>query len=307
MAHIPVLLQEILHHLSPKDGGVYVDCTFGAGGYTRAILSAANCKVIAFDRDSNVQKFADSIAKDFPERFVFHNVENALIGEILENVAGTIDGIVYDLGVSSMQIDTAERGFSFQEDGPLDMRMDTLQTLTAEHIVNEFSETEIANIIYQFGDERKSRVIARAIIDYRQNQRITKTLELARIVQSVLKQGRSEINVATKTFQALRIYVNSELDQLKISLQSAKTLLKIGGRLVAVSFHSGEDKIVKSMFNSWCGKISNINKYLPQQDLNFVESQFTFLNKGTVIATNEEVMSNPRSRSARLRAIVKTS
>lgn len=307
MAHIPVLLQEILHHLSPKDGGVYVDCTFGAGGYTRAILSAANCKVIAFDRDSNVQKFADSIAKDFPERFVFHNVENALIGEILENVAGTIDGIVYDLGVSSMQIDTAERGFSFQEDGPLDMRMDTLQTLTAEHIVNEFSEAEIANIIYQFGDERKSRVIAHAIIDYRQNQRITKTMELARIVQSVLKQGRSEINVATKTFQALRIYVNSELDQLKISLQSAKTLLKIGGRLVVVSFHSGEDKIVKSMFNSWCGKISNINKYLPQQDLNFVESQFTFLNKGTVIATNEEVMSNPRSRSARLRAIVKTS
>jgi 16S rRNA (cytosine1402-N4)-methyltransferase len=204
MAHIPVLLQEILHHLSPKDGGVYVDCTFGAGGYTRAILSAANCKVIAFDRDSNVQKFADSIAKDFPERFVFHNVENALIGEILENVAGTIDGIVYDLGVSSMQIDTAERGFSFQEDGPLDMRMDTLQTLTAEHIVNEFSEAEIANIIYQFGDERKSRVIAHAIIDYRQNQRITKTMELARIVQSVLKQGRSEINVATKNFPSAK-------------------------------------------------------------------------------------------------------
>lgn len=307
MAHIPVLLQEILHHLAPKDGGVYVDCTFGAGGYTRAILSAANCKVIAFDRDSNVQKFADSVAKDFPDRFTFHNVENARVGEVLESAAGTIDGIVYDLGVSSMQIDTAERGFSFQEDGPLDMRMDTSQTLTAEHIVNEFSETEIANIIYQFGDERKSRVIARAIINYRQNQRITKTLELAKIVQSVLRQGRSEINVATKTFQALRIYVNSELDQLKISLQSAKTLLKIGGRLVVVSFHSGEDKIVKSMFNSWCGKISNINKYLPQQDLNFVESQFTFLNKGTVIATNEEVMSNPRSRSARLRAIVKTS
>lgn len=307
MAHIPVLLQEILHHLAPKDGGVYVDCTFGAGGYTRAILSAANCKVIAFDRDSNVQKFADSVAKDFPDRFTFHNVENARIGEVLESAAGTIDGIVYDLGVSSMQIDTAERGFSFQEDGPLDMRMDTSQTLTAEHIINEFSETEIANIIYQFGDERKSRVIARAIINYRQNQRITKTLELAKIVQSVLRQGRSEINVATKTFQALRIYVNSELDQLKISLQSAKTLLKIGGRLVVVSFHSGEDKIVKSMFNSWCGKISNINKYLPQQDLNFVESQFTFLNKGTVIATNEEVMSNPRSRSARLRAIVKTS
>lgn len=294
-----------MQYLAPQDGGMYIDCTFGAGGYTKSILSAADCKVHAFDRDPYVKRFADEIAQNYPGKIEFHNVENSEIESTLPEQVGLIDGIVYDLGVSSMQIDTAERGFSFQEDGPLDMRMNTTQQLTAEQIVNDFSETDIANIIYEFGDERKSRHIAHAIVKQREIERIKTTLELARIVQSVLKQGRSEINVATKTFQALRIYVNSELEQLKTSLQAAKSLLKIGGRLVVVSFHSGEDKIVKSLFNTWCGKISNTNKYLPQQSLNFIEPQFTFLNKGTVIATREEIVSNPRSRSARLRAIVK--
>jgi 16S rRNA (cytosine1402-N4)-methyltransferase len=218
---------------------------------------------------------------------------------------GEIDGIVYDIGVSSMQIDTPSRGFSFQLEGPLDMRMDQRDGASAYDVVNNYPEAELARVIYEYGDERKSRMIAREIIAARNIKPVETTIELVRIIQKAVGSYRDEINPATRTFQALRIEVNKELEQLKSSLQAAKSLLRLGGRMVVVSFHSGEDKIVKSLFNDWCGKKANLNKYLPEQALDRVAPQFKFLQKSVVTASEVEVMNNPRARSARLRAIEK--
>lgn len=303
MQHKPVLIDEVIQFLEPKRGGVYVDCTFGAGGYSRQILEQGADKLIAFDRDESVAGIAKEFSKEYGPRFEFYNLPNSDIGGVLEGTQ--VDGIVYDIGVSSMQIDTPSRGFSFQAEGPLDMRMDRREGLSAYDVVNNYPEVELARVIYEYGDERKSRSIAREIEAARAIQPIETTTELVRIIQKAVGSYRDEINPATRTFQALRIEVNKELEQLKSSLQSAKNLLKIGGRMVVVSFHSGEDKIVKSLFNDWCGKKANLNKYLPDVHMNNVAVQFKFLQKGIVIATEAEVKSNPRARSARLRAIEK--
>ncbi|MDF3047543.1 MAG: S-adenosyl-methyltransferase MraW [Candidatus Midichloriaceae bacterium] len=303
--HIPVLIEEVLDFLNPDKGGLYVDCTFGAGGYSRRILEAGANKLIAIDRDVNVAATAEKFAQEYGNKFEFHNIANDKIGIALEGLSGTIDGIVYDIGVSSMQIDTPERGFSFQVDGPLDMRMDQRDNLSAYDVVNTYTQGELARIIYEYGDEQRSRSIAKQIVDARHEKPIETTLELVRIIQKAVGHYRDDINPATRTFQAIRIEVNKELDQLKASLHAAKSLLKVGGKIVVVSFHSGEDKIVKSLFNEWCGKKVNVNKYLPDKNLNSAPPQFKFLQKGIVIAEDNEIKTNPRARSARLRAIEK--
>ncbi len=282
-SHISVLLQEVLEKLEPQDGHVIVDGTFGAGGYTKAILEAANTNVIALDRDPDVKIYAENISSSYQNRFKFINSKFSDIENSLKAIGvKQVDGIVLDLGVSSMQFDYGERGFSFANDGPLDMRMDK-QGISAEEIINTYRENDLADIIYEFGEEHNSRRIARKIVEYRAVQRITTTAELRKIIHSVSKK-RGNIDSATKTFQALRIYINKELDELHLVLEASKKILKKGGKLVVVTFHSLEDRIAKFYFKE-------------------NTDAFHIMTKKVVKPTREETLKNPRSRSAKLRAV----
>lgn len=298
--HISVMLNEVLKYLEPKDGCTIIDGTFGAGGYTEAILNSCNCKVIGIDRDNNVLKFVDNIKKKYNDRFEFYNLKFSEIKNIVDK--NSIDGLVLDLGVSSMQLDNKERGFSFNKEAPLKMTMGR-NNLTAYDIVNGYEEKNIADIIYNFGEEVKSKVIAKKIMDYRKNKTIETTTELADIVRSCfLKQKKEKIDFATKTFQALRIFVNDELNELKTILNDSIDLLKPKGRLVVVSFHSLEDRIVKNFFNeNGDTKIGKINKYKDNQ----IKTTFNILTKKPIIVSEDEVNNNRRSRSAKLRSAIK--
>ncbi len=300
--HKPVLLNEVIEYLSPQDGLTYVDATFGAGGYTASILEKSKCKVVAFDRDKSAQNQAQKFAEKFGTRFQFVQDEFARISN---NLSEPVDGFVFDIGVSSMQIDQAQRGFSFMQDGPLDMRMNEEDAITAEFLVNSLSEKDLADLIYKFGDEKKSRIIAKKIVEARHEARITTTKVLAEIVRSAVGRYSDTIDPATRTFQALRISVNDELNQLETGLKQAASLLKKDGRLVVVTFHSGEDKIVKEFFNKLCGKVAGINRHMPYHENQMAIPEFKYLHKGTVIASKEELDGNPRARSAKLRAIIK--
>jgi len=297
--HKPVMLNEVLKFLEPKDNEVYVDCTFGAGGYTTKILESANCKVIGLDRDTTVKKYADKIKEEFAKRFEFIN---CLFGDADKFLKEKVDGIILDLGVSSMQLDQTERGFSFNKDAALDMRMGSSE-LTAFDIVNSYSEKELADIIYKYGDEVKSRQIAKEVASLRKNKAIETTVELADIVRSVFPKKKYRIDPATKTFQAIRIFINNELGELEKVLEASKILLKKNGRLIVVSFHSLEDKIVKEFLKNESGaKEGKINKYKVQKK-NYC---FQILTKKIVEPTDLEVKENLRSRSAKLRAAIKT-
>lgn len=302
-AHYPVMLNEVLENLSPADGEVYVDGTFGAGGYTKAFLESADCTVIAIDRDPAALKTAQALQEKFGERLIF---VQGCFGDALEllKAAGfdQVDGFVLDIGVSSMQIDQAERGFSFRHDGALDMRMDTTQGVTAADIVNETKEEDLANLIYRYGEERLSRRIARRIVAKRQEKKIETTLELADIVREVVpKSPKDKIDPATRTFQALRIAVNDELGELERGLVAAEKLLKDSGRLVVVSFHSLEDGIVKTFFYERSGRSSNNSRHLPQSMEENQLPSFVLKKRKAIDPSDSEIQQNPRSRSAKLR------
>lgn len=304
--HIPVMLSEVLAALSPKDGEVYVDGTFGAGGYTRAFLDAADCKVIAIDRDPTAIARADEMKIRYGARFIF--VEGCF-GDALELVrqAGfhQVDGFVLDIGVSSMQIDDAARGFSFRFDGPLDMRMARTGE-TAADIVNTYREEDIANIIYQYGEERHSRKIARRIVAAREQAPILTTAQLADIVRAAIPRSpKDKIDPATRTFQALRIAVNDELGELSRALNTAEHLLKSSGRLVVVSFHSLEDGIVKSFLYERSGKTPSASRHVPSAQSSLLPT-FSLPFRKPVEASPAESDLNPRSRSAKLRAAHRT-
>ncbi len=293
MTHTPVLLKEMLSLLSPQDGGIYVDATFGAGGYSKAILKSADCKVYAIDRDETVTKFYDDLSVRYPDRiklFIekFSNIKNLLDSNNIEG----IDGIVFDIGVSSMQLDNGDRGFSFLHDGPLDMSMDNSSYINASTFVNALREEEIANTIYNYGGEHHSRKIARAIINARKKKTIKTTFELADIVRSVVFRGKSKIDPATRTFQAIRIWVNDELGELEKGIKAASEILSENGKLIVVTFHSLEDRIAKTFFKDLCATDCKT---------------FSLLNKKVIEASIEEVSANPRSRSAKLRAIQRLS
>ncbi|WP_341818458.1 16S rRNA (cytosine(1402)-N(4))-methyltransferase RsmH [Wolbachia endosymbiont (group B) of Ennomos erosarius] len=293
MTHTPVLLKEMLSLLSPQDGGIYVDATFGAGGYSKAILESADCKVYAIDRDETVTKFYDDLSVRYPDRiklFIekFSNIKNLLDSNNIEG----IDGIVFDIGVSSMQLDNGDRGFSFLHDGPLDMSMDNSSYINASTFVNALREEEIANTIYNYGGEHHSRKIARAIVNARKKKTIKTTFELADIVRSVVFRGKSKIDPATRTFQAIRIWVNDELGELEKGIKAASEILSENGKLIVVTFHSLEDRIVKTFFKDLCATDCKT---------------FSLLNKKVIKASIEEVSANPRSRSAKLRAIQRLS
>lgn len=299
IGHISVMLGEVLNYLKPKDGDVILDGTFGAGGYTKKILDSCNCKVIGIDRDENVKSFVDEVKDKYKERFEFFNIKFSEIKDVVgEN---SLDAIVLDLGVSSMQLDSAERGFSFNKEAPLRMTMGKNE-FDAYTVVNKFKEEDLANIIYKYGEENKSRVIAKKIVTKRRNRYLKTTTELAEIVRSCFN-AKSRIDNATKTFQAIRIFVNNELGELESILFDSIKLLKSGGRLIVVSFHSLEDRIVKDFFNKYGNlKLGKINKYKEELEKNAV---FNILTKKPVLVSEVEANSNRRARSAKLRGAIK--
>lgn len=304
--HFPVMLDEVLECLKPQAGGVYVDGTFGAGGYSRAILELADCTVIAIDRDPNAETAADDLKNNFGERFIFIK---GCFGDALELVQAAgfeqVDGFVLDIGVSSMQLDEAERGFSFRFDGPLDMRMGQ-EGQSAEDLVNDLPGEDLANIIYKYGEERLSRRIAKNIVRERAESRVETTQQLAEIIRAVVPRSpKDKIDPATRTFQALRIVVNDELGELERGLKAAQTLLKDQGRLVVVSFHSLEDGIVKSFLYERAGYVANASRHLPPNREVKSDVMFTLPKRKPIEASQKEIEKNARSRSAKLRYAVR--
>ena len=309
--HSPVMLEEVIATLNPRDGAIYVDGTFGGGGYSRALLEAAHCRVWGIDRDPDACARGDSMAAEFDGRLTmltgcFGNMATLLASEKLDGV----DGVALDLGVSSFQSDQAERGFSFQKDGPLDMRM-SQEGPSAADIVNTEAETPLADIIYRYGEERRSRRIARAIIKARVEAPITRTAQLAHIVRQcyppVASASKAKaIDPATRTFQALRIYVNDELGELARGLQSAEILLRDGGRLAVVSFHSLEDRLVKTYLRERSGGTPHASRHVPQIATDSPTPSFSLAVRRTTRPSGDEVADNPRARSARLRTATRT-
>ena len=306
MPHIPVLLKEVLDTLIPRDGGVYVDGTFGNGGYSRGILESADCTVWGIDRDPNVIAKAREMESEFQGRLRVVQGRFGDMAKLLndQGVSG-VDGVALDLGVSSMQLDQAERGFSFMNDGPLDMRMEQ-KGPSAEDAVNDLGEEELANVIYEYGEERKSRWVAHAIVEARAEKRITRTKQLADIVSSVVRKSKDGIHPATRTFQGLRIYVNDELGEVDRGLSGAEQLLAPGGRLAVVSFHSLEDKRVKRFLNERSGNLPNPSRYVPEVEDKGPAPSFKLLKKGAVKPSKDECKINPRARSSRLRMAERT-
>lgn len=305
-SHIPVMLPEVLEALNPANDEVYVDATFGAGGYSRAILESAECRLYAIDRDPNVSHFAETLKRDFPDRFVFLAGSFSEMTQLLaEHGVEKVDGIVMDLGVSSMQLDQAERGFSFMRDGALDMRQ-SCQGMSAAEVVNTLEAKELADILYLYGEEKRSRQIARAILAARTEEPIETTLQFARIIENASPKGHHKIHPATRSFQALRIYVNRELEELESALAASPQLLNTGGRLVVVSFHSLEDRIVKRFFTTCSRENLGGSRHLPVVD-EAPSPLFTLPNRNKAIAASEqESKANTRSRSAKLRLAIRT-
>ncbi|WP_420478870.1 16S rRNA (cytosine(1402)-N(4))-methyltransferase RsmH [Brevundimonas sp. FT23028] len=303
--HAPVLLDEVIEALAPRKGDVIIDATFGAGGYTRAILKTG-ATVVALDRDPTVRVHADAVASDYPDTFrLICTPFSGLADAFAEAGEAKLDGVVFDIGVSSMQLDQAERGFSFMRDGPLDMRMSD-EGVTAADIVNSWDHGPLAHIFKLYGDERQSGRVATAILRRRVEAPFERTLDLAEVVEKALGGRRgAAIHPATRVFQALRIAVNDELGELRAGLEAAEATLAPGGRLAVVTFHSLEDRIVKAFLTERTGNAPGGSRHAPVA----VETRrpsFTLAFKGAVEAGEAELAANPRARSARLRAAVRT-
>lgn len=299
--HVPVLLAEVLEALAPQPGGRYLDGTFGAGGYTKAILDAApGAILLGLDRDPTAIAGGADLVAAMDGRLT---LSQACFGELAEEAErfkmAPLDGVVLDIGVSSMQLDQAERGFSFRFDGPLDMRMSG-QGQSAAEIVNEAEEGLLANIFYHYGEERRSRAVARAVVEARRKAPLTTTKQLADLVAGIVRGEPGGAHPATRVFQALRIAVNDELGELVRALHAAETVLKPGGRLVVVTFHSLEDRIVKQFFAERSGRMPAGSRHAPA--VAAAQPTFRLIAKGAVAPSEAEMRANPRARSAKLRA-----
>jgi 16S rRNA (cytosine1402-N4)-methyltransferase len=301
--HVPVMLQEVLATLRPRSGATYLDATFGGGGYAAAILEAADCTLWAIDRDPDAIARGAALAARHPGRL---HLAHACFGDMLDALAERgvtqLDGVVMDLGVSSFQLDEAERGFSFRADGPLDMRMGR-EGPTAADLVNRLDEDELARIIRDFGEERHARRVARAILRARAEAPIETTARLAEIVRRAVPRDPSGIDGATRSFQALRIAVNDELGEVERGLRAAMDLLAPGGRLVVVAFHSLEDRIVKRAMVEAAGRQGGASRHDPASLLRRATPDFALLTQRALKPGEAETRDNPRARSARLRAI----
>ncbi len=299
--HYPVMLKEAVEILSPADGLEYLDCTFGGGGHTRAILESANCRLTAIDRDPAAISRAEEVKKEFPDRFKFVSANFSEICNLQTD--GGYAGIFFDFGVSSFQLDQSERGFSFMRDGALDMRMNPSAGYTALELIESLSEYELGKILREYGEEPRFMKIARAVKAAADARAISSTRELAEVVAKAAPASpREKIHPATRTFQALRIAVNDELGEIERALPAAFELLAKGGVLAAISFHSLEDRIVKKFFKKVAG--------LPQDrfDHSFVQDRVklaTLITRKPILPSDAEISENPRSRSAKLRAVKK--
>ena len=303
------MCDEVIRYLNIRDGGTYIDATFGQGGYSKNILENNNCTIIAIDRDKESKKFAQNLKKQFTDRFLFKTDRFSNLDNTLKYFnKKKVDGIAFDLGISNTQIDSSERGFSFSKNGPLDMRMGTQvkKELTAEIIINEFSEEEISNIFYKYGEVKNSRKISNQIVKLRKIKKIISTKELSKIVNDSCLNNKKKIDGSTKVFQALRIFINGELDELKVGLDKCLPFLKKESRIVVVSFHSLEDRIVKNMFRKNSGYTSQNYKHLPEKDNQFnFEETLKIITKKIIRPSAHEVKKNPRSRSAKIRVAEK--
>ena len=301
--HIPVLGREAVEWLAAQSGGIYVDATFGAGGYSRAILETDGTRVIGIDRDRTAIAGGFNLVEGSEGRLILVEDRFSNLDEICAAQGfSAVDGVVMDVGVSSMQLDDAGRGFSFRLGGPLDMRMGH-DGPTAADVIAKASEADLANIIYIFGEERRSRAVARAIVAARAQAPIATTRALADIVAKVVRSKPGDIHPATRTFQALRIFANQELDELHLALSAAERVLKPGGRLVVVSFHSLEDRIVKNFFGHR-GKSAGGSRHLPE--VAQAAPSFHILTRRPLAPSEQEIAANPRARSAKLRAAERT-
>ena len=300
--HVPVLLTEVCEALRPERGGVVVDGTFGAGGYTRALLNAHPATtIIAIDRDPEAIAAGARLGPKSRGRLHliagrFGNLD-AIVAEA--GYADGVDGVVLDVGVSSMQLDQAERGFSFRTEGPLDMRMER-EGRSAADIVNEASEAELADIFFHYGEERRARAVARAVLEARRRAPLTTTGQLAGLVACHVRAEPGGIHPATRVFQGLRIAVNDELGELVRALHAAERVLKPGGRLAVVTFHSLEDRIVKQFIAARTGRVAASSRHLPATVA--AQPSFRPVTKGPVLPSGDEITQNPRARSAKLRA-----
>jgi 16S rRNA (cytosine1402-N4)-methyltransferase len=306
--HIPVLYHEVLELLRPQANGRYIDGTLGAGGHTAGILEASipDGRVLGFDRDPDAIAFARQRLAPFGHRVIFVNDSYAHMGQIAPELGFTpADGILLDLGLSSRQLDSGERGFSFRQEGPLDMRFDPTQGETAADLINNYTEAELADIFWRYGEEKRSRHYARLIVAHRAQRPITTTTQLADLILSGSGQAQRSwrIHPATQVFQALRIVVNQELEAVAEGTETAVTLLKPGGRLAVISFHSLEDRFVKQLFR----RLSQACVCPPEQPICTCHAQaiLRLVTRKAIQATAEEIAANPRSRSARLRVVEK--
>jgi 16S rRNA (cytosine1402-N4)-methyltransferase len=305
MTHIPVLLEPMIQEMNPFDGAVYLDGTFGRGGYTRALLEEGSCIVCAMDRDGETENTAQEFKKIYGERFHFRS---GCFGHMKDIWADYMfDGIVLDIGVSSPQIDEAARGFSFRHDGPLDMRMGQTGP-TAADLVNNLKEEELAHIFYRWGEEKRSRHVAKAIVNARQSVPITSTTQLAHIIHQVVRPSRDGLDPATRSFQGLRIAVNDELGELERALAGSLHRLKPGGKLIVVTFHSLEDRIVKRFFEKFSGQEKGPSRHNPMMLMNqpLTPPLLKISTLKPVVCSAQEMSQNPRARSAKLRCAIRT-
>ena len=282
LKHHPVMVDEIISYLAPEKLKTYVDCTFGQGGYSKKILENTNCNIIAIDRDKDAIEHAKLLKKKYPKNFIFCVNNFSRLDQVLKkNDIKKIDGLIFDLGISNTQLNNPTRGFSFSNNGPLDMRMDIENLdLTAQKIINEFDQHNLSDIFYYYGEEKNSRQIARKIVEFIKKKEISTTFELVELIKKVNSYKKK--HPATRVFQALRIFINDELNELDITLKKSLLFLKKNGKIITVAFHSLEDKVIKNFFSR--------NKGL-----------LKILTKKPVTPNEKEVKINPRSRSARMR------
>tara|TARA_B100000959_G_scaffold73863_1_gene78515 strand:- start:285 stop:1298 length:1014 start_codon:yes stop_codon:yes gene_type:complete len=302
-SHFPVMLDEVIKICSPDKGGVYIDCTFGGGGYSKKLLRFSKTKVIALDRDEFILNISKELEKKYPNRFFFHQKKFSEVNTVVGNQSA--DAVVFDLGLSSIQLNNLERGFSFNSKKKLDMSMG-LSATSAEEVVNNFSEQKLKSIIKILGEEKDASRIAKNIIKTRFMKKITKVDQLVEIIErSKKKNYLSKIHPSTKTFQALRIFVNKEITELIEGIINATKILKPGGKILIVSFHSIEDKIVKYFFSNFSSSRSKPSRYLPEsKDTNI--SLFDKYKNKIFKPSNIEIIKNPPSRSAKLRYAIRS-
>ena len=296
--HYPVLLNEVINIITPQNGGTFIDCTFGQGGYSKKILEYPNTKVIAIDRDKNSQHIASDLKKKFEDRFSFHNIKFSEIKDL--KIDDEVKGIIFDLGYSLNQIKDLSRGLSFDSKGVLNMKMG-LNDFSANDVINKLDRKELEQIFKYFGEEKNSKLISRKIVLERQKKNLD-TQDLVNIVKRVKKKYYTKTNPATKVFQALRIFVNKEISELTIGLKESANIVSQNGIILTVSFHSLEDKICKFFFNH-LSKQDKVSRYLPEKKL--TKMSFSLITKKPIVPNSQELKLNPPSRSAKLRAIEK--